>query len=402
VSEENNDTGSDQPTPKKKKSSREEFPLQEYKLVPAEEWEEEYDGANEIDVIELVSHIWDSRSSIYRVVTLGIFLGLLVAFLSPVEYESNAILLPEVKSSEGGASQLLEQYGGLLGMSGSADLGSSAIIPPQLFPQIVSSLPFQLKLLNQRIEFQKVDTTTTVYEFFTELHRPSFITSLKKYTIGLPNIVVNLFRKETSIKTMLPRGFETDSILVLSKGQFGIINDMRKRVSINLDEEAGVIYLNVTMPDPYAAAQVANVSIDLIREYVTNYKTRKSEEDLKYAIKQMQTANEKFILAQNKLAEFRDSNINLSSARAETQLERLQSEYDLTFNVYNSLAQQVEQAKLKVQEQTPVLSVLQPAHIPIEKSQPKRTRILFIFIGLSLVIGISKALIFKFYLLNTE
>lgn len=37
----------------------------------------------------------------------------------------------------------------------------------------------------------------------------------------------------------------------------------------------------------------------------------------------------------------------------------------LAFNVYNSVAQQVEQAKLKVQKQTPVVSVLQPVQVPV-------------------------------------
>jgi len=43
-----------------------------------------------------------------------------------------------------------------------------------------------------------------------------------------------------------------------------------------------------------------------------------------------------------------------------------------TFNVYNSMAQQVEQAKLNVIEQTPVVSVLQP----VQESKSRRASIL--------------------------
>jgi len=138
-----------------------------------------------------------------------------------------------------------------------------------------------------------------------------------------------------------------------------------------------------------------------MREYVTNYRTRKAEEDLKFAREQMQTAMENFETAQNKLAEFRDSNINLSSARAQTQQQRLQSEYDLAFNVYNTLAQQVEQAKLKVQEQTPVVSVLQPVQVPVD-DETSGLKILILFTFLLGFIGFSYVLLQMYFALSKE
>lgn len=365
----NNDQGhkSDQPGKKKKKSGTggEDFPLQEYRLVPVEEWDEREDGENEIDLIELAKYIWDNRSTIYKFTAVGVVLGLAVALLSPKEYKSGATLMPEVQSTESGASRLLQQYGGLLGMSGSADLGGGGMIPPQLYPQMVQSLPFQLELLNTEMEFPRFETTATVYTFFDEVYTPSVLSYAKEYTIGLPGKLIGLLKEEEAPRP-LPMGFETDSVISVTKEQMQLIDNMRERVSVSLNEETGVINLSVTMPDPDAAAQLAQKSIGLMREYVVNYRTRKAEEDLVYAREQMEGAKAEFEATQNKLAEFRDSNVNLSSARAQTQLQRLQSEYDLAFNVYNSLAQQVEQAKLKVQEQTPVVSVLQPVQVPVD------------------------------------
>lgn len=142
------------------------------------------------------------------------------------------------------------------------------------------------------------------------------------------------------------------------------------------------------MPDPNAAAQVAKTSIELIKEYVTQYRTRKAQEDLKFSQEQLVSAEERFREAQDRLAEFRDANINLSTARAQTQQQRLQSEYDLTFNVYSSMAQQVEQAKLKVQEQTPVVSVLQPVQVPVEDNT-SGLRVLLLSIITAIFISVS-------------
>lgn len=292
-------------------------------------------------------------------------IGLLVALLSPKEYKTDATLLPETPSSTSGAAGLLEQYGGLLGMSGGLSMDENGGLPPQLYPQIVNSLPFQLELLNKKVEFAEFDTTTTVYNFFDEVYTPSVFSYVLEYTIGLPGKFIGLFKPEVP-EQPLPQGFTVDSVLSVNKEQMKVIENMQERVTVTLDEETGVITLTAEMPDPNAAAQIGKLSINLIKEYVKNYKTRKAQEDLQYAREQLKDVRQRFEEAQNQLAEFRDSNVNLATAKAQTQEERLQSEYDLAFNVYNSVAQRVEQAKMKVQEQTPVVSILQPVQVPID------------------------------------
>lgn len=302
-------------------------------------------------------------------------------------------MMPEMQSSQSGAAGLLQQYGGLLGMSGgNLSLDQEGMIPPTLYPQIVQSLPFQLEVLNQRVEFARFDTTTTVYNFFDEVYGQSVFSYLTGYTIGLPGKIIGLFKPEIA-EQPLPQGFATDSVVSVSKDQMEVIEDMRERISVSLNEETGVINLTVQMPDPQAAAEVGKLGISLLKEYMTNYKTRKAQEDLKYARQQLDDVKQRFETAQQKLAEFRDSNVNLATAKAQTREQQLQSEYDLAFNVYNSLAQRVEQAKLKVQEQTPVVSILQPVQVPIEESSPKSMIIILFSVMAGFIFSFTKIFI---------
>jgi uncharacterized protein involved in exopolysaccharide biosynthesis len=73
---------------------------------------------------------------------------------------------------------------------------------------------------------------------------------------------------------------------------------------------------------------------------------------------------------------------------ARTEEEKLQSEYNIAYNVYNELAKQREQARIQVKEDTPVLSVIKPVVVPVEKSKPKRIMILAIWIFLGGVAGV--------------
>lgn len=93
--------------------------------------------------------------------------------------------------------------------------------------------------------------------------------------------------------------------------------------------------------------------------------------------------------AQRAYAAFEDANRNIISSSYRTEQERLKNEMTLTFNVYNTLAQKLEQDKLRVQEETPVYTVIEPATVPLKASSPKKALILvgFVFLALFGCIG---------------
>ena len=74
-------------------------------------------------------------------------------------------------------------------------------------------------------------------------------------------------------------------------------------------------------------------------------------------------------------------NIVLHSVR--TEQERLQNEMSLAYGVYNQVAQQLQMAKAKVQEITPVYTVVQPATVPLKPAKPNKIMILIGFVFLA-------------------
>jgi uncharacterized protein involved in exopolysaccharide biosynthesis len=367
-----------------------DFPIEEYRLVPVEEWDRCEQGEDEIDLVELGKYIWSQRVLIYKVTGVALVVGLLIALLSPVEYQSSATLMPEYSSSESGgsASDLLKRYGGLIGISGGSYSGSNNAISVMLYPNVVSSLPVQLKLLKEKVKFTRYDTTTTVQHFFDEVYTHSVFSLAVEYSIGLPHKVKEwIFPKDTSsisLDSEISR-----EVITITEEQLKLVEMMRERVTVSLDEESGIVTVKSRMPDPYAAAAVGDKAFELLKRYLTEYRTEKLQTDLDYVEEQYEAAKQRFIKAQQELAEFRDQNINLATAKAQTELERLQSEYDLAFNIYNSLAQQREKVKLKLQEQTPLFKTLQPFTVPIQKSSPKRSLIAIasLFVGSMLAVG---------------
>ena len=76
-----------------------------------------------------------------------------------------------------------------------------------------------------------------------------------------------------------------------------------------------------------------------------------------------------------------NQNIILLSYRAEQ--ERLQNEMNLAYQVYTQVSQQLQMARAKVQEITPVYTVVQPATVPLKPAKPNKLMILIGFMFLA-------------------
>lgn len=354
---------------------------QEYKIVPAD-YGYQYDE-DEIDLLELAKTIWIWRIFIIKVVVIGTVVGFLAAILSPKEYKSTATLMPEYSTeSQGSASSLLRQYGGLLGMSGGTYVSNSNAIRVDLYPNIVQSTNFQLKLMNQPFYFSDIDATATLFEYYTKLNSPGVIGFLAEYTIGLPRKILGAILPKKEFMTSMPGDTKESMVLNLTKEEVDLISLLRQKITATLDEESGIVSVSVTLPDNIAAAAVTEYTITELTEYLTEYRTEKVLRDLTFVEEQLTMAEARFEEAQLTLAEFRDSNQGILSAKAQTEEQRLTSEYQIAFNLYNGLTQQYEEAKLKVQEETPVFKTLEAVQVPLE-DETSGSMILLIFIMLS-------------------
>ena len=111
-----------------------------------------------------------------------------------------------------------------------------------------------------------------------------------------------------------------------------------------------------------------------LQNYVTNYRTNKARQDFGFQKGLFERKKKEYEIAQENYAKFSDANKNiiLQSYRAEQ--VRLENEMNLAYQVYTSVAQQLQIAEAKVQEITPVYTIVEPATIPVKASKPSKAR----------------------------
>ncbi len=341
----------------------------------------------EIDIKEIILKLWHERKFI--LVTTGIFLaiGLFIALASPVSYTTSATFVPQV--SESGRGNL----GGMAAMMGVnlGSTGSGEVLSPDVYPQIVNSAPFCKDIMETPITVKKSEgTPITLYEYYTnpEYQNKNLLGSIKKYTLGLPGVILSALRSEKEEETAsILSDTLTKQIVALTEDERKVMKAIQENISFNNSKE-GHITMGYTFSEPQATASITNQLFNTLQEYVKEYKTQKQIDNLQFVEESYQAARQDFLQKQGALASFQDANRGLTTALARTTEQRLRSEYDIAFTVYNELAKQQEQAKLAVKESTPLLTVINPVVVPHEKSAPRRSIILVGFIFLGIVVGI--------------
>jgi uncharacterized protein involved in exopolysaccharide biosynthesis len=131
------------------------------------------------------------------------------------------------------------------------------------------------------------------------------------------------------------------------------------------------VTLEFSDEDKYIAAQVAERAKELLQERIIAFKNQSARELLDFTTKQYQENKTSYEALQDSIAIFKDQNLNISSSLYQNRLDRLERELNIASSVVEQLASQVEQAKLQVNKDTPVFTIIEPVTVPFERSAPK-------------------------------
>ena len=115
------------------------------------------------------------------------------------------------------------------------------------------------------------------------------------------------------------------------------------------------------MQDPIVAAVVADTVVQKLQEYIVNYRTSKSKDDCAYLDRLYHERQQEYYIAQKKYAEYVDAHDNLILHSVRAEQERLQNDMNLAYQVYSQVANQLQVARAKVQEEKPVFAVVEPS-----------------------------------------
>lgn len=333
----------------------------------------------EIDLMEILRKVITIRKTLYKAVGIGLIIGIIVALSVPKKYTVEVTLSPEMGNSKsnGGLASMAASFLGA-GVSMSGDVSDA--LNASLSPDIVSSTPFLLELLSMNVpvdgeESEKID----LGGYLDTQSSPWW-----SYIIGLPGMAISgvrsLFSSEDGSSSQRNKDYGT---IELTKEEDKKITSLKKDITAVMDKKTAITNVSVTLQDPKVAAVVADSVVHKLQEYIIGYRTFKAKEDCAYLERLFKERQEEYYAAQKKYADYVDTHDNLILQSVRAEQERLQNDMSLAYQVYSQVANQLQVARAKVQEEKPVFAVVEPAVVPQQPSGTSRKMYVIIFVFLS-------------------
>lgn len=331
-----------------------------------------------IDWMGILRQVLAIRKTLYKAAGVGLVVGILIALGTPKQYTVSVTLSPEMGSGKSGGG-LASMAASFLG--GSVGTDSPDALNATLAPDIVASTPFLLELFHARVVSQdkQIDTTFTAY---LDEQKSSWM----GYVLAAPGMAIG------GIKSLFTEEEKEDTATVqkgaieLNKEDAAKLGNLRKNITAEADKKTGITTLNITLQDPKVAATMADSVVSKLQQYISAYRTSKAKEDCQYLEMLYKERQQEYYAAQQRYARYVDANSNMVFQSTMAERERLQNDMNLAYQVYSQVAQQLQVARAKVQEEKPVFAIVEPAVVPLYPSGTNRKVIVagFVFLAVAL------------------
>ena len=314
-----------------------------------------------IDWMEILRKIIAIRKTLYKAAGVGVILGIIIALSIPKQYTVTVTLSPEMGSdakASGGLASLASSF-----LGGGANSSPDAL-NATLAPDIVASTPFILELFNTHVQTLdgKLDTILVAYLDEQKQSWWGYIKAAPGMAIGA---IKSLFTEEADTTATL-------NPFQLTEKEAAKVKGLRQSILAEVDKKTAMTTITVTLQDPKVTAIVADSVVAKLQQYIIDYRIKKAKEDCAYLEELYKERQQEYYDAQSKYAHYFDSNRNIALQSVRAEQERLQNDMNLAYQVYSQVAQQLQVARAKIQEEKPVFAVVEPATIPLEPSGSSR------------------------------
>jgi uncharacterized protein involved in exopolysaccharide biosynthesis len=299
------------------------------------------DEIDEISLLELASVLLKRWKLVVGLPLLAVFVAAVISLILPTEFTATATFVPETES---GGMSLPSGLGALAAQFGVAVPGGGAN-SPSFYADVLRSRTLRDEVLLARFPAPRAEA-------------PGDSAAL------------------------------LDILEIDGNSRSERLEDGRKKLdemmSVRVDNETNVVSLSIETRDPALSASVANQFIELLNRF--NLETRQSnaQERRRFIEERMAEAEGELRDAEEELQRFYERNRRYEdSPELRFQHDRLQRQVTIKQEVFTTLRRSYEEARIQEVNDTPVITVIDQAVPPQERSSPKRKLnvILAFFLG---------------------
>ena len=147
---------------------------------------------------------------------------------------------------------------------------------------------------------------------------------------------------------------------------------MRDDIGISVDKKTGVISITATAQDPLVCQTLADSVRERLQNFIIKYRTNKARRDVEYYEKLADDARAEYEKTRRLYAKTADENLDVILESEKSKIEDLENTMQMQYNTYTAMNTQLEAARAKLRQYTPVFTMVKGADVPIKATSPKR------------------------------
>ena len=334
-----------------------------------------------IDYGKIFQDIKKHRRLYRKVLSITFVVAVIFALTTPNYYKCEVLLSPELSTRRSTSSlmALASSFGVNIGNGGS--MGTEALFPT-LYPELVNSVDFKTSLFPVPVTIEgnkkkgTKDRTMSYYDYLKNEQKASLLGQVLSAPGKLIGWILSAFiEAEEPSKEINP--------FRLTKEQARIAKAINRNIVCDVDKKTMVISITVTDQNRVICATMADSVKSRLQNFITDYRTSKARVDLEYNKKIFAEVKERYEEARQRYAQFSDANRGIQTKQALTKQSTLMSEMTLQQTILQQVAGQLQEAEMKVQEETPAFTTLQSATVPVIKAGPSRAKMCLVFLFLA-------------------
>jgi len=332
------------------------------------------ENVNELELIEIFQLLWSKKRFISIFTGIITIIAIIYSLLATPLYKSHITIYP---IGEDAGNSSMGQLQGLASTFG-INMGS-ANFTPFYIPDIVNSRRLKKQIINNMWETEVFDNPVNLITYW-EIDDTTGFSIIK--------IITGLFKSNE----------QSDPYY---KYQEKAIKQLSEQLSVSIDDESGLITISLLMEEPQLSADIVNFVAEEVKLYISDEMFIQSSENRQFIESRVAVAKEELSNSEVKLTDFRKEHpLALDTPDLQLQRGRFMRDIEVNQEVFITLRQQYELAKIEELKEAPIINILDEGEAAMEKSKPRRKLIVvsFFIIGIivSILIAVGKESIVKF------
>ena len=315
-----------------------------------------------IDFGKIFKDLWSRKMLLLKVWVVTFILACIYIFPQPRYYDASEVLAPEIVdlSSSGGLGALASNFGVNLGIGMSKDA-----IYPELYPDLIGSKQFLVSLFDVKVKTLDGKVECDLHTYLLEHQKDAFYNYPKTW------LIEKISEWKNSDKPVGKADGKIDPF-ILSEQDMLLTKTLEGMIRCSVNKKTDVVTISIRSQDPLVSATLADSVCQRLQTVITDYRTSKARMDVEYYTKLTEKAKADYDRSVVKYSHFCDTHESTVLQVYASERDKLENEMSMCFSTYQTMQTQLQAAKAKLQERTPVFTILQCSTVPIRPAGPRR------------------------------